>query len=701
MSLIEKLESGEKLEFFDVTLTSDDDQPILAEVDGMQPLSSNQSKEIVSSICSRCKIEFKTDEELETHTDNEHNDFDNDDKEALRQTSELSAVLAAITDQCPEIMEVIGKEQSEVKPKESFLSKDTDDENKVRKINCHVCLFQADSERTLRMHMKNKHEAYKKSDKKFKCKACDFKTSSPTVMGVHVRKQHKEMYKCDECEKEFKTRGELAHHKRTHIAAFKCEKCFFKGTSHRSLTIHMNKNHLLDLTQQRGTKREQETQSPHDFVKPKLERKKEEPIKHLKKKAKQNDKTEISPKIKLPIHENQVVGGAGWSLPGSEFHKTKNETKYGKTKTKPKVPVKLTHLPNVVASTLPEHKDSILQLVLGDGACCMRSIAVHLGLDEEEGLDLSKQYNKYLSRNREIANRFISFPKTITVSTSTGKIEKSFDNTAEEKTRFFDYLLSDEAIRVWREGEDMIAISLYFNLQIEVVKILWSGEVELPTQKYGPDGDFQLVTEVKPKITLLNSADHFNLIVKSNQDKIEPTEHKDSEMYSNRKEVLLKCNFCEQTEHLTEKLDDHIYTKHSKEIITKLTEENIKLREIVKTQGMSKASTPPIPAPRSLSQPHKQKSQLTESIRSQENWRCDKCGNNFTNKPLLEAHTKNKHIESTTQLKQPSFRFSAILNCEICGKVYVTKVLLESHTQEHTQSKEGQQYFKRKCVQIL
>ena len=66
MYLIEKLESSAKHEFFDVTLASGDDQATSAQVDGIQPLSSTTNlSETISSICSLCKVEFKTDEELE------------------------------------------------------------------------------------------------------------------------------------------------------------------------------------------------------------------------------------------------------------------------------------------------------------------------------------------------------------------------------------------------------------------------------------------------------------------------------------------------------------------------------------------------------------------------------------------------------------------------------------------------------------
>ena len=687
MSLIEKLESGEKLEFFDVTLAPGDGQATSAEVDGMQPLSStnNLSVEIVSSICSRCKIEFNSDEELERHAETEHKIFETDDKEALRQTSELSAVLAALSDQCPEIMKINEKEPTEITPKEAAIIKEIDDKNDLKVINCDICQFKAKSDRAIRMHMKNTHEVEKKPGKKLKCKTCDFKSLSPTVMGVHMRKLHKLMHKCDECVEEFKTRGELAHHKRIHVAAYKCEKCPFKGTSQRTLTIHMNKNHMLDITPKRGTKREQETQSPYGTSQIKVT--KEETVKQMKKKAKQNDN------IELPKKENQVIGGAGWSLTGKDSTEPQIKNTESKTKPKPDIPVKLTHLPNRVACTLPDHKDSILQLVLGDGACAMRCIAVHFGFDEEEGLNLSKEFNKYLSKNREISCRFISFPKTVTVSTPTGKVEKKFGITKEEKTRYFDYLLTNEAIKIWREGEDMIAIALYFNLPIEVVKILPSGEVELPTQKYGPDGDFQLDNVVKPKITLLNSADHFNLIIKKDPDQIEPTlkETEDPKESENpKKEVPFKCKFCQHTEYLKEVLEEHEQIKHSKEIIRELISENTKLKDIVKTQSLLKQHIAPVPAPRSHRQPHTQTPPILKSPRYEDNWRCDKCGNNFSNKPLLEAHVKNKHSETITLTKQPSFRFSAIKSCEICGKVYASQVLLDAHIKNlHNQKKEA------------
>ena len=78
MSLIDKLESVDKLDFFNVTLTP-------GEINGKQLLSSttDAGEEIMSSICSFCKLDFKTEEEYERHIETDHENLQSDDKEAL------------------------------------------------------------------------------------------------------------------------------------------------------------------------------------------------------------------------------------------------------------------------------------------------------------------------------------------------------------------------------------------------------------------------------------------------------------------------------------------------------------------------------------------------------------------------------------------------------------------------------------------
>ena len=441
---------------------------------------------------------------------------------------------------------------------------------------------------------------------------------------------------------------------------------------------------MQNWTPERGIKREPDSQSPQDTTKLKTIPKNEDQIKHQKKKVKTIDKNERTKKHKLPKKECEVIGGAGWSLKINEQLKSKDDSQNESMKTNIERPVRITNLPNVVVNTLPEHKDSVLQLVLGDGACYMRCLAVHLGKNEEEGLELSKQYNKHLSKNREVSSNFISFPKTTTVSTPMGRIEETYKDTEEDRNRYFDYLETDEAIRMWREGEDMIAIATYFNVPIEVVVILRSGEVELPTQIYGPDGDYQLDTDVKPKITLLNSAEHFNLIIKNKPTSKNTENPKEIDKFPKDKGETLKCKFCEHTVHSCQELENHMYKAHSREIIMELKTENDKLREMFRNQRPPQQPQAPLQEPQA---PLESLAPHWKYVPAPKPHKCDTCGNNFTTNPLLVAHIKNKHSQKTSHqplqppqlLTKSTFRFSSIESCEKCGKVFGTKILLEAH----------------------
>ena len=93
MSLIEQLEAKETMEFFNVTLAPGD----IGEPDGGQLfLATKNSDDILKSICSICKQEFRTDDEYEKHADSVHKNLQRDDKDVLKKTSELSAMFDAV-----------------------------------------------------------------------------------------------------------------------------------------------------------------------------------------------------------------------------------------------------------------------------------------------------------------------------------------------------------------------------------------------------------------------------------------------------------------------------------------------------------------------------------------------------------------------------------------------------------------------------
>ena len=78
-----------------------------------------------------------------------------------------------------------------------------------------------------------------------------------------------------------------------------------------------------------------------------------------------------------------------------------------------------------------------------------------------------------MSKNREVCAKSLAFPKTVTVSSSSGIKTKTFEDSEVEKNRYFDYLETDEATYIWRDSADMIAIATYFNISIEDGQVLY------------------------------------------------------------------------------------------------------------------------------------------------------------------------------------------------------------------------------------
>ena len=402
------------------------------------------SMEQITYMCSRidCKKEFEEETEYDNHVDIEHQELAVDDKIALKVTSELTAALDAIKKENPEILELT-EDDVEEKARESRNTADV----KKETINCDKCKFKTNSNRSIRTHIRNSHDSIQnkcnqcsqvvdsnqslllhikqKHGIKLLCDKCAFKTKSPLIMRQHKKRLHMPPIKCDECPKEFKTKTEVTTHKKTHKEIFRCEHSEFDCNSRSALNMHIVKYHVENNKPQRGTKRSQ-LQSPEATQKTGTK------TKPTEKKSKKENSTDVQ-KYKFPTKEKDIIGGAGYKSDENKQNKFEQNLKENKTKTNLDKPLQIEKLPNIVTSTLPEHGDSLLQLVLGDGACCMRGIAVHLGLNEDEGLDQSKAFNKHLVANREIYEPSTKFPKTITYSTKSGKVDETYEDNETDR----------------------------------------------------------------------------------------------------------------------------------------------------------------------------------------------------------------------------------------------------------------------------
>ena len=644
--------------------------------------------EPITYMCSRidCKKEFEVETEYDNHVEIEHKELPIEDKIALKETSELTAALDALQKENPAFLEL--QEEDVVEEKVNDL-KDV-----IKEVfDCDKCNFKTNSNRNLRIHKRTTHDSIQTKCNqcsqvvnsnqnllihikqthgiKLLCDKCAFKTKSPMIMRQHKRRLHMPQIKCDECPMEFKTKTEVTTHKTNHKTGFKCEHCEFHAISRRAINTHINKDHVENNTPQRGTKRSK-IQSPEVTKKVGVQ------TNPIEKRPKKENVTEAH-KYKFPTKEKDVIGGAGYKT--EEKKPNKPETNL-ETKTTPNRPLKFENLPNVVAFTLPEHKDSVLQIVLGDGACSMRCIAVHLDLNEDEGLEQSKAFNKHLVANRDIYEPSTKFPKTVTHSTKGGKVDITYEDNETGRNKYFEFLETEAAKHIWRESDEIRYLATFLNLEIEVVKILKNGKIEIPVQKYSPDEDFEQETVRKPKVTLLNTNDdHFNLILKhemishnlspppflpQHHPRLVPapplSTHTHPVTSANPK--IYQCDYCEKKEATSTTLELHTETEHSSDVIKKL---KLQIEEMSNKHCHPKTF-------KEAKIPEKKQTKPKHNIL--ENWRCDICSYNFTTSPLLEAHKRNKHDQPKTE-----FRFSQVFLCDTCGAVFKTTSELQGHKQ--------------------
>jgi hypothetical protein len=627
----------------------------------------NMVHDLTFHTCKQCNTRTKTEDALKYHVERNH-------VTNVEITSKHDKTVKTRNDECEDVNTDITDSQNM-----DFSSISNEDKVNGKSLSCDKCQFSTNSDRNLRMHKKLAHEAMqalhcfkcpiklksnealrlhmnKKHDigQEIKCDQCDFKGVTTKVMLVHIKRKHSEIlyHKCDECKDEFKGKMSLALHKRNHIAAFKCDKCSFKGISVRSLNIHNNKVHTQSSTPQRGTKRDLGDKSPNvisDTVKIALPKLNESPTRSQKK-VKTDNSIDVNQFQQNTLtnrltKETEVIGGEGWSLKRNNFA-SNIVTKANKNIVDKET--KVTSVPPVVVCELPEHKDSVLQIVLGDGTCCMRCVAVHLDLGEEKGPELSRELNKHMSKNREVYRQSMSFPRT--VYKGRGQMSETFEDSEDEVNRFFDWLdSSEDAVYIWRESADMIAIANYFNMEIEVVKIDDSGNIEKPTQLYEPDHDYEQTQNKKPKITLLNSSDHFNLIVRKNSRK-NPVE-----------QSKYRCNFCNTQEVMTASLEIHMEQKHPAEMIKDLKKENCTLKAQLRNQDTNITRITE-----------------TDKIKSMQTNDTKKPQRKLT--PRVETIPKKPNEEYIQG--NDIFRFSEVFNCDHCGEVFSIKTQLDNHMQK-------------------
>ena len=196
------------------------------------------------------------------------------------------------------------------------------------------------------------------------------------------------------------------------------------------------------------------------------------------------------------------------------------------------LPENVKELPEIVKRKCPDSKE---YCVIGDGACCLNCLAAWIFLDPKEGPTLGRDLNTHIAEYRPYYKNKLSFSLTIT---NGGGERQVFEEGEEDK--FFNTLVTSSAASyMWRESHDMIALSNFTNMEVEVIVYdQKTNKIEEPSQQYKPDPEFPWNKDDANspnennqynKMRLLNYKNcHFNLIVRDDhplvsQPKTNPT----------------------------------------------------------------------------------------------------------------------------------------------------------------------------------
>ena len=538
--------------------------------------------------------------------------------------------------------------------KSNFLTTPDTMKSTLEELKCEECDFKSESKRSIRMHKSKLHEPpllsctecnikvksketlkyhRERKHKKFTCENCDFTANTARNLKIHREKQHtkKQPLACQKCNYKGNSSVLLKAHINSKHALTKCEFCEFSSSTPKDVRLHTLKNHIQDNTPLVGTKRGV---------------------------SKPNQKSlNSSPPVKI-VKSKDVP-----------------ETHEGLKK-----PLHLKELP-IQVKKLPQFKDSSLYKVPGDGACGPTSTSLHVWLDKRRGAELARDLNTHIGMHREYYKPKLLFPKTVEIGTG-GKTE-TFEDTDEEKERFFDWLVtSKEGAYMWRDGVDVVAISNFCNMEVDVVKVD-TQENSYLVVPFAPDLNFPWVdnekpTSSKPKMYLLNTNDiHFDLIVNKNSPLWQDGDLELQEKKAKELETKVQCDLCDFSVETSSLLTKHKTTKHPAEMIEQLLKENQKLNETIKEITRVK--------------------NMEEFVFPE---KCDLCEEEFTLKVNLKEHkmechkpaSQSRYVKAKQTFKRPSpansnqdiqkkFRFSTVKNCDICGEIFQTSLLLQNHTQ--------------------
>ena len=309
-----------------------------------------------------------------------------------------------------------------------------------------------------------------------------------------------------------------------------------------------------------------------------------------------------------------------------------------------------------------------------NGACLQNCVAVHVYEDQDEGAKLKKRLNNHVADNWLYYKDKIALPYVETVGV--GEYAKVVEIDTEKE--MIEFLKSDEALMVYSNSQELLAIANFFNMNISI--FTYGGGEEM-WNEVKPDPEFVADAEIKfgkwiPDMALYHSHEmHYDLLVKddsrlallgllagmSNDECVNNHEIDDWEVVTNKKRNK-GCTNNEDEKLLSDNKADNDDAKDFGEEITLLRGKNSGSRRT---------------APQECSQ---------NVTKTKEVFPCNQCDYELESSGLLEAHMIIHQKSSINQ------------SCESCDKEFANDSDLNEHMrEEHVQNSRADEWNCNDC----
>ena len=384
-------------------------------------------------------------------------------------------------------------------------------------------------------------------------------------------------------------------------------------------------------------------------------------------------------------------------------HEKEKDKKKRENEKQSSLPSNVKELPTCVKSLYP---DSLQFCVPGDGACCLNCVAAWILLDVARGPQLARDLNTHLAEYRPYYINKLSFPLTITIA---GGERIVYDEG--EENDFFDMLVtSPEACFMWRGSADVIGLTNFTNMKIEIAIYNQDTNTVEEIQKYEPDLKFPWKSEDAnaprnnnyPDMKLLNYKNtHFDLIVQKGHPLLghvpveSPAQDAEKSKGAGAVEVQEKevrrdniqvtepgktnfpCAYCDKKFSVDNTCYEHIKSEHKEKYIclleNKLKESESQVCKLSEEVEKIKIEN------KELKTIRKSRNPATKEF----------LGDNYDEEDEIELDSERELLQS----KQRGFRRAGpqvqshpVFSCHVCGFQFTDQSNLDTHLKKHNDS---------------